>query len=65
MNMRQQHQQQRIEFQRNIIDSQHWATCLNCDYWDEKQGVCAKYRERPPLAVVVVGCQEWEGMIPF
>ncbi|WVW77207.1 hypothetical protein Bhz54_00036 [Stenotrophomonas phage vB_SmaS_Bhz54] len=61
----QQHQAQRIEFQEQIIRSQNWTTCLNCEYWDKKEEQCTTFAARPPLTVVVVGCPEWLGEIPF
>lgn len=65
MNTEQKHQQQRIEFQERIIGSQNWTTCLNCVYWDKKEELCTTFSTRPPLTVVVVGCPEWLGDIPF
>lgn len=65
MNTEQKHQQQRIEFQERIIRSQNWTTCLNCEYWDKKEELCTIFSTRPPLTVVVVGCPEWLGEIPF
>jgi hypothetical protein len=61
----QQHQAQRIEFQERIIRSQNWTTSLNCEYWDKKEELCTTFAARPPLTVVVVGCPEWLGEIPF
>lgn len=61
----QQHQAQRITFQEQIIRSQNWTTCLNCEYWDKKEEQCTTFAARPPLTVVVVGCPEWLGEIPF
>jgi hypothetical protein len=45
--------------------AQNWTTCLNCEYWDKKEEQCTTFSARPPLAVVVVGCPEWVGEIPF
>lgn len=65
MNTEQKHQQQRIEFQERIIRAQNWTTCLNCEYWDKKKEQCTTFSTKPPLEVIVVGCPEWLGEIPF
>lgn len=72
----QQHQAQRIEFQERIVRSQNWTTCLNCEHWQEvttvkgqedakKEKGCSKYGVVPPPEVLVHGCPEWDGEIPF
>lgn len=65
MSTRQQQQAQRIDFQERIIRSQNWTSCFNCEYWNKEQETCQTFNARPPLAVVVVGCPEWEGEFPF
>jgi len=65
MNTNQQHQTQRIEFQERIIRSQNWTTCLNCEYWEGEAKRCSQFNVQPPLEVIVVGCPEWLGEIPF
>lgn len=65
MNTNQQHQTQRIDFQERIIRSQNWTTCLNCEYWENEAKRCSQFNAQPPLEVIVVGCPEWLGEIPF
>lgn len=61
----QQQQAQRIEFQKRVILHHNWATCLNCEYWDAAKEHCEKFDAKPPLEVVVVGCNDWIEDIPF
>jgi hypothetical protein len=60
-----------IEFQKQLINKQVWRTCLNCEFWhgeikSKHQQGCSKFNNViPPFKVVVSGCAEWEGEIPF
>lgn len=51
--------------QLQMILAQLWPCCLNCNEWSEKQGLCWKFNQVPPPDVVVVGCVEWLGTVPF
>jgi len=62
---RQELQEAYIRFQESSIARQTWRTCLNCEHWGTLKGICNKFEATPPLKVVVVGCQVWEGEIPF
>lgn len=55
----------RIAFQEKMHRNQVWASCLNCEHWHKTKGECFTYGATPPLQVILVGCQEWEGEIPF
>lgn len=39
--------------------------CANCDNYNHKAEICAKYNTRPPCQVIVTGCPEWVDSIPF
>lgn len=64
-NERQALQAKRIDFQKQIITHQVWSSCLNCEEWDKKQELCGLFKAKPPLEVVVHGCPQWYGEIPF
>ena len=38
--------------------------CLKCVNWDNSKEICQKFGQRPPLAVIVAGCHEYD-IIPF
>lgn len=38
--------------------------CLKCIAWDHKMEMCEKYKQRPPIKVMVEGCSEFDN-IPF
>lgn len=40
-------------------------TCANCEAYDRKNDQCAQFKVRPPVDVIVIGCEEWEQAIPF
>lgn len=65
-----------IEFQERAVRSQNWTSCLNCEDWQEvttvkgqedvkKEKRCFRYGVVPPPEVLVHGCPEWVGEIPF
>lgn len=58
-------QRQRIDFQKNIVQTQVWATCLNCEFWEKDKGICDKYQAVPPPEVILLSCDDWFGEIPF
>ena len=58
-------QAKRIDFQKQIITHQVWSSCLNCEEWDKEAEHCGQFRAKPPLEVIVHGCLQWYGEIPF
>ena len=51
--------------QEHDVQTQKWPCCLNCLFW-EKEGGCSKAQgAMPPPRIIVLGCQVWEGDIPF
>jgi len=54
-------------FQR-FIDACHaegwFRNCTGCCNWDDKKEICLKFNVRPPVSVIVKGCEEYEE-IPF
>ena len=54
-----------INHQNTVIKDQGWQCCLNCINWDKKKQQCGLFNANPPLQVIVVGCVEYEGDIPF
>ncbi len=59
---------------KELIQNQIIKSCLNCDNWysappykDKKLPIntCGKYNMHPPVEVIVFGCPDWKGLIPF
>lgn len=49
----------------SLIRTQQVASCWNCECFDKKSEICLEFNMRPPAKVIVFGCEEWEGEIPF
>ena len=49
----------------DLIRRQLLASCFNCERFDHANEVCLQFDARPPAKVLVFGCPEWEGEIPF
>jgi len=67
-----------VNLQEEALKSATWHSCLNCGHFgdsDAKRKLanlglleelqCMKYKAKPPLNVIVVGCESWEDGIPF
>lgn len=48
---------------REFIAQQKMHSCINCHYFEEDK--CSKWDALPPPEIIVYGCIEWEGEIPF
>lgn len=62
------------DFQTAVIRKGLWQTCLNCDHWSnnsvERKAInstemCFHWKVRPPANVIVVGCSNWQDIVPF
>lgn len=42
-----------------------FTTCLNCANWNETKEECIKFKIKPPLKVIVVGCEEHSDQISY
>lgn len=42
-----------------------FVTCANCEAWDRDNDQCGQYKMRPPVDVIIIGCDQWEQEIPF
>ena len=42
----------------------YFRNCTGCCYWDGHKEWCKKYDVRPPVSVIVKGCEEYEE-VPF
>lgn len=46
-----------------------YRNCLNCNEWNEDKEECKRFNARPPAAVIVYSCEQWEELkdweIPF
>lgn len=56
---------QRIDFQRKIVESGIWQSCLNCSNFESESEVCKIYNQKPPAYIVINGCEKHIGDIPF
>jgi len=50
---------------RRMIRTLELESCINCDWWEDKDESCFKYKVTPPIDVIVFGCEEWTDPIPF
>lgn len=43
------------------------ASCLTCQYWDERTELCDKFKARPPAHIIVNACPDYfdNNEIPF
>lgn len=48
-----------------LQNSWNIQTCLNCLHCDRANDQCGKFKAKPPMNVVIGGCQDWECNIPF
>lgn len=53
----------RAKFQEELLRRGIWSSCVNCEHWSATY--CTKYNSTPPTDVLVVGCPEWQEVIPF
>lgn len=49
----------------HLIDMGLFRNCLNCGEWNEKTEICKKYNLRPPVTIIVTGCENHSDLIPF
>lgn len=56
------------EFFDRIIDGMRseglFINCTHCIYWDSNKELCKKYNQRPPVSVIVKGCESYDE-IPY
>lgn len=57
--------QQIMDLQESLIHSNQLPTCVNCEHWNNETEECIKFETKPPAYVIVIGCVEWYGTIPF
>jgi hypothetical protein len=55
----------RQDWQQLHIKSATFVTCANCISYDRRKDACLLFNSRPPVDVVVIGCDSWEQDIPF
>lgn len=48
----------------NSIFEESRRNCLKCIWWMPIDEICEKYKQKPPLNVIVVGCPDFDD-IPF
>lgn len=40
-------------------------TCLGCEHWDKENELCVLAGKRPPVRVVIMGCNRFDLTVPF
>ncbi len=56
----------RAIMQQELLDNDVLHSCLNCEYWIEKDDKCERYNLTPPPKIIVFSCGEgWTYRIPF
>jgi len=56
---------ERMAFQDKAIACGIWQSCLNCSNFEPDSEVCKLFKQRPPAYIVVSGCKDHIGDIPF
>lgn len=54
-----------ISFVELMVREGWFRSCLNCEFWQDKEEVCRKWKVRPPAKVIVTGCEDHSDEIPF
>ena len=54
-----------VASQQYQIAALRWRTCLNCEFFDEKIENCKLFNARPPIKIIVTGCEGHTYDIPF
>lgn len=59
-----------LKFTYFLMEEGFFRTCANCEHWiegppDNKQQICGLYKQRPPVNVIVSGCESHSDNIPF
>lgn len=66
--------EERKQYNREVIAKQHtilaaneWHCCGNCTHlrYSGQTMMCAQFNAAPPLPVLIVGCECWEGATLF
>ena len=56
-------------FHEKLVVKQLVKSCYNCEHFDKEDlggsETCVIWSVRPPAKVIVFGCADWEGEIPF
>lgn len=54
------------DLQWELIQSNAWQCCLNCERFSTVKGVCTfNNNQVPPPQVIVLGCKDYTDDIPF
>ncbi len=57
--------QVRAELHKAAIETQTFASCMNCTHWNEQHQGCSIYEATPPAHIIVFGCDKHQFDIPF
>jgi hypothetical protein len=53
------------EMHKKMVNNGLLPSCINCIEWIKKEEMCGKYNVRPPVEIIVYGCESWDMGIPF
>lgn len=53
-----------VKMHKILVDNRSCASCITCFHFQEETEICNLAHERPPAAIIVYGCEAWDG-IPF
>lgn len=53
--------QHAVDLKRSMV----FSCCLTCEHWTIYTETCKKFNVRPPLFVIVDGCEHYEEGVPF
>ncbi len=54
-----------VEKLRNALEQEGvFRNCTNCANWIDNKEICNKFKERPPVKIIVKGCEFYDD-IPF
>lgn len=48
-----------------LMDNGFFRSCSNCEHWVNGKEICGKYDARPPVKVIVAGCEDHSDFVPF
>lgn len=54
-----------VKFHKELVENCVLRSCLNCEYWLSSAGTCIPANARPPVDVIVFGCDNWARNLPF
>lgn len=51
--------------EQHLLDGGERRSCLNCEYYSDREPHCRQFMANPPPQVAVFACPDWVLSIPF